>query len=67
VALTRVSGLTEREHEIMDLVIAGHANKEIAARLAISQRTVENHRASVMTKTGVASLPDLIRLVIAAA
>jgi two-component system CheB/CheR fusion protein len=66
-AVTRISGLTEREHEIMDLVIAGHANKEIAARLAISQRTVENHRASVMTKTGVASLPDLIRLVIAAA
>jgi two-component system CheB/CheR fusion protein len=67
VAVTRISGLTEREHEVMDLVIAGHANKEIAARLAISQRTVENHRASVMTKTGVASLPDLIRLVIAAA
>jgi two-component system CheB/CheR fusion protein len=66
-AVTRISGLTEREHEVMDLVIAGHANKEIAARLAISQRTVENHRASVMTKTGVASLPDLIRLVIAAA
>lgn len=66
-AVTRISGLTEREHEIMDLVIAGHANKEIAARLVISQRTVENHRASVMTKTGVASLPDLIRLVIAAA
>jgi len=66
-AVTRISGLTEREHEIMDLVIAGHANKEIAARLGISQRTVENHRASVMTKTGVASLPDLIRLVIAAA
>jgi two-component system CheB/CheR fusion protein len=66
-AVTRISGLTEREHEVMDLVIAGHANKEIAARLTISQRTVENHRASVMTKTGVASLPDLIRLVIAAA
>ena len=58
--------LTEREHAIMDLVIAGHANKEIAARLAISQRTVENHRAAVMTKTGAKSLPDLVRLVIAA-
>ncbi len=66
-AVTRIAGLTEREHTIMDLVIAGHANKEIAARLGISQRTVENHRAGVMTKTGAASLPDLVRLVIAAA
>jgi two-component system CheB/CheR fusion protein len=67
VAVTRIAGLTEREHTIMDLVIAGHANKEIAARLGISQRTVENHRAGVMTKTGAASLPDLVRLVIATA
>jgi len=66
-AMTRLARLTAREHAVMDLVVAGHANKEIAARLAISQRTVENHRAAVMTKTGVASLPDLIRLVIAAA
>ncbi len=66
-AVTRIAGLTEREHTIMDLVIAGHANKEIAARLGISQRTVENHRAGVMQKTGAASLPDLVRLVIAAA
>jgi two-component system, chemotaxis family, CheB/CheR fusion protein len=66
-AVTRIARLTEREHAIMDLVIAGHANKEIAARLAISQRTVENHRAAVMTKTGAKSLPDLVRLVIAAA
>ena len=65
-AMTRIAHLTEREHEIMDLVIAGHANKEIAFRLDISQRTVENHRAAVMTKTGAKSLPDLVRLVIAA-
>jgi two-component system CheB/CheR fusion protein len=51
----------------MDLVVAGHANKEIAARLELSQRTVENHRAAVMKRTNVKSLPDLIRLVIAAA
>ena len=65
-AMTRIAHLTGREQEIMDLVIAGHANKEIAFRLDISQRTVENHRAAVMTKTGTKSLPDLVRLVIAA-
>ena len=48
----------------MDLVVAGHMNKEIAWRLGISQRTVELHRANVMKKTGAKSLPDLIQLVI---
>jgi two-component system CheB/CheR fusion protein len=42
-------------------------NKIIAHDLGISQRTVENHRSAVMKRTGVASLPDLIRLVMAAA
>jgi two-component system, chemotaxis family, CheB/CheR fusion protein len=66
-ALKRLAALTPREREVMDLVVAGHANKEIAARLELSQRTVENHRAAVMKRTNVKSLPDLIRLVIAAA
>jgi two-component system CheB/CheR fusion protein len=59
----RLAGLTMRQRQVMDEVIAGHANKEIAARLGISQRTVENHRAAVMTRTKASSLPDLIRLV----
>lgn len=59
----RLAGLTVRQQQIMDQVIAGHANKEIAARLGISQRTVENHRAAVMKRTKAKSLPDLIRLV----
>jgi two-component system, chemotaxis family, CheB/CheR fusion protein len=67
VAVTRLSRLTEREQAIMDLVVEGHANKEIAGRLNLSQRTVEYHRAAVMAKTGAESLPDLVRLVIAAA
>jgi two-component system CheB/CheR fusion protein len=59
--------LTPREREVMDLVVEGEPNKEIAANLNISQRTVETHRAAVMKRTGVASLPDLIRLVMRAA
>ncbi|MEO3429603.1 response regulator [Pelagibius sp. CAU 1746] len=59
----RLAGLTVRQQQVMDQVIAGHANKEIAARLGISQRTVENHRAAVMKRTKTKSLPELIRLV----
>jgi two-component system CheB/CheR fusion protein len=51
----------------MEEVLAGHPSKNIAADLGISQRTVENHRASVMKKTGVKSLPALARLALAAA
>jgi two-component system, chemotaxis family, CheB/CheR fusion protein len=65
-AAMRVAGLTRREREVMALVVAGHANKEIAARLGINQRTVETHRATVMTKLGLRSLPDLVRLAVAA-
>lgn len=66
-AATRISGLTPRERQIMDLVIAGQPNKIIAADLNVSQRTVENHRAAVMKKTRSKSLSDLVRLAIAAA
>src|SRR6516162_2496781 len=62
-AAMRVAGLTRREREVMDYVVAGHANKEIAARLGIDQRTVETHRANVMKKMGAASLSELVRLV----
>jgi two-component system CheB/CheR fusion protein len=50
----------------MDLVLAGHPSKNIAADLGISQRTVENHRAAIMTKTRMKSLPALARLALAA-
>jgi two-component system CheB/CheR fusion protein len=66
-AATRVAGLTPRERQIMDLVITGHPNKIIADDLGVSQRTIENHRAAVMKKTGSKSLSDLVRLAIAAA
>ena len=66
-AAERVAGLTPRERDVMDLVVQGRPNKIIADVLGISQRTVENHRAAVMKRTGVTTLPDLIRLVMAAA
>jgi two-component system CheB/CheR fusion protein len=65
-AVAQISGLTKRQREIMDLVLAGNPNKNIAADLGLSQRTVENHRAAIMLKTGAKSLPALARLAIAA-
>ena len=52
---------------MLDLVLVGQPSKNIAADLGISQRTVENHRAAIMVKTGAGSLPALARLAIAAA
>jgi two-component system CheB/CheR fusion protein len=66
-AANHLAGLTPRQREVMDLVLAGHPSKNIAADLGISQRTVENHRASIMKKTGCKSLPALARLALTAA
>ena len=66
-AQSHVAGLTVRQKQIMDLVLAGHPSKNIAADLGISQRTVENHRNAIMTRTGCKSLPALARLAMAAA
>lgn len=65
-AAARLSSLTTRQRQILDLVLAGHPSKNIAADLGISQRTVENHRAAIMRKTGSNSLPDLVRTALAA-
>ena len=54
--------LTPRQHQIMDLILAGERSKNIAADLGISRRTVENHRAAIMKKTGSNSIPSLARL-----
>jgi two-component system CheB/CheR fusion protein len=66
-AANQVAALTVRQRQIMELVLAGHPSKNIAADLGISQRTVENHRASIMKRTGSKSLPALARLALAAA
>jgi two-component system CheB/CheR fusion protein len=55
--------LTARQRQILDLVLAGQPSKNIAADLGISQRTVENHRAAIMRRTGARSLPALAQLV----
>lgn len=59
---SRIAGLTARQREILGMVVAGHPSKRIAASLGISQRTVENHRASIMKRTGARSLPSLTRM-----
>jgi len=66
-AARRLATLTIRQREIMDMVLAGKANKNIAVDLRISQRTVENHRAAIMRRTGSNSIPALARLALAAA
>jgi two-component system CheB/CheR fusion protein len=66
-AATHLAGLTSRQREVMERVLAGQPSKNIAADLGISQRTVENHRASIMKRTGSKSLPALARLALVAA
>lgn len=61
-ALSRIITLTEREQEIMTLVVQGYSNKEIAQRLHISFRTVEIHRSHILHKTGAHNLLDLVRI-----
>ena len=65
-AAQHIASLTPRQRQIMDLVLAGYPSKNIAADLGVSQRTVENHRASIMRKSGAKSLPALARLALAA-
>jgi FixJ family two-component response regulator len=59
----RVATLTPREGQVMAQVIAGHLNKQIAAGLGISEKTVKVHRARVMKKMAVASVAELVTTV----
>lgn len=59
---TRLARLTQREREVLELIVRGRHNREIAATLGISPRTVEVYKARIMDKLQVERLPDLIRL-----
>ena len=58
----RLASLSPREHEVLELVTQGKANKMVASDLGVSQRTVEIHRAHVMQKMEATSLAELVRM-----
>ncbi len=62
VATERLSKLTAREHQVLERIIAGRLNKQIADDLSISIKTVEAHRANIMEKLSVNTVADLLRL-----
>jgi FixJ family two-component response regulator len=58
----RFAGLTPRQLELLRLVVDGKSNKQIAIAMGISVKTVANHRASLMTRTGATNAAELARL-----
>ncbi|HET7806694.1 MAG TPA: response regulator [Pseudolabrys sp.] len=58
----RLESLTGRQRQVLDLAVAGLSNKQIAERLGISFRTVENHRAWMMERMGARNLAELVRM-----
>ena len=65
-ASVRIAGLTPREREVFDLLVEGLPTKAIARALGASPRTIEVHRGRVMEKLAAHSLPELVRLALAA-
>ncbi len=66
-AAERVAGLSPRERQVLDALVAGRSNKQIAYDLGISPRTVEVHRARMLERLGTRSLAEAIRLAVMAA
>jgi two-component system response regulator FixJ len=62
----RLQSLSAREREVLDGILLGHPNKVVAHDLGISPRTVEVHRANVMTKMRTTSLSELVRMALVA-
>ncbi|WP_363349703.1 LuxR C-terminal-related transcriptional regulator [Methylocystis echinoides] len=60
--LARFKSLSARERDVVDAVLHGCANREVASLLGIKLRTVEIHRSNAMSKLGARSLPDLVRI-----
>lgn len=65
-AQSQLNALTPRERDVLDGLVDGHSNKVVAYDLGISPRTVEIHRANLMSKLGVASLSEALRIAFAA-
>ena len=59
---SRFSSLSPRQLQIMELIVAGLSSKEIGMRLNLSAKTVNNHRAWVMERTGARNLAELVRM-----
>jgi len=66
-AIERLSRLTPREKEVMQCVVQGMSNKQIASQLQLSEKTIEVHRGNVMRKTAADSVAELVRLSLASA
>jgi len=60
----RIASLTPRERTVLDMIVSGKANKEIALILSRSQKTIEVHRTHVMKKMRAANAADLVRLIV---
>ena len=60
----RMATLTPREHQVLQHVVAGRLNKQIAGDLGIAEKTIKVHRARVMDKMGVTSLAELVRIIV---
>ncbi len=60
----RFTSLTPKEHEVLEHLVAGQANKMVAYQLGSSMRTIEHHRARIMSKLQAGSLPELVRMVL---
>ncbi len=63
----RLDQLTPREREVLGKIIAGRSNREMAAEMGVSQKTIEAHRSRVMEKSGAGSLSELVQMVLASA
>jgi two-component system response regulator DctR len=59
----RLARLSARERQVLDLVVGGLLNKQIAMQLGIAERTVEDHRRRVMQTMGVSTVAELVRQV----
>lgn len=63
-ARERIEVLSPRERQVLTMVAMGHTNREIAASLGISHRTVEIHRSNILTKLGAHNSPEAVRIAV---